>query len=240
MAHDLNGKVVMITGAAGNVGRAVVKAFAAAGARIALVDRFADPLADVLADLGSDSARFKGFPADLGDEEAVDTLIAHVMDQFGHIDALVHTVGGFASGTPVHESGLDVFDKMMALNARVLYLLCGKVAKHMVDNVVQGSISAIVARSALKGSANQAAYTASKAAALRIVESMALELRDKGIRVNAISPSIVDTPPNRQSMPNADPAKWVKPEEIGDLMVFLASDQASAITGAHIEINARS
>lgn len=236
---DMTGKTILITGATGNVGSAVAKAFAATGAHLALVDMSADRTAQLIEALGGDTTRFLGFPADLSSPEAVDTLIHHVHDHFGGIHGLAHTVGGYAAGTPVHETGLDVFDRMMALNARLVYLVAGKVAAHMVAHHIPGSISVIVARAALKGATNMAAYTASKAAALRIVESMAFELREHHIRVNAISPSIIDTPPNRQSMPNADFSKWVQPAQIADLMTFLASDAASAITGAHIEINAR-
>ncbi|MBC7870149.1 MAG: SDR family oxidoreductase [Chitinophagaceae bacterium] len=240
MATDMTGKTILVTGATGNVGSAVVRAFAATGARVALVDSNADRTVQLLAELGGDTGHHLGFPADLSDPHAVDDLIKHVSDHFGPISALANTVGGYAAGQPAHEAGLDVWDKMMNLNARLTFILATKVAKHMLDHNVQGSINTIIARAALKGAANMAAYTASKAAVLRLVESMALELRDNGIRVNGISPSIIDTPPNRQAMPNADPNKWVKPIEVADLMVFLASDQASAITGAHIEINARS
>lgn len=240
MPTGLEYKVVIVTGATGNVGSAVVRAFAEAGARIALVDRNADQIASLITELGGDTESYKGFPADLNSAEAVDNLINHVIDHFGQIDALVHTVGGFRMGDPVHAARMDTFDLMMNLNARMLYLVCGKVAAYMVETATPGSITAVIARSHAKGAKNQAAYTASKAAAARIIESMALELRDHNIRVNGVSPSIVDTPPNRESMPNADFDKWVKPEEIGDLMVFLASDAASAIMGANIEISGRS
>ncbi|MDX1990738.1 MAG: SDR family oxidoreductase [bacterium] len=236
---DLTGKTVIVTGATGNVGSAVVRGFAAAGARVVLVDTNAERVAALIAELGAAEGHHLGFPADLSDPASVDELLARVVDHFGPVHALAHTVGGYAAGTPVHETSVDLFDKQIALNARMVYVVAGKVAKSMLDHNVQGSITVIIARSALKGTANHAAYTASKAAALRIMESMALELRDKGIRVNGISPSTIDTPANRQSMPNADSQKWVKPSEVADLMVYLASDQASAINGAHIEINAR-
>lgn len=232
-------KVVMVTGASGNVGRGVVRAFDEAGWRIALVDRNAERVADCVRDLGLDSDRYKGFPADLSDPTAVDHLLDHVTDHLGQIDALVHTVGGFAMGDPVHAGNLDVFDQMMALNARMLYLLGGRVAQHMIDNVVQGSLTFVLAKSAAKGLKNQAAYTASKAAAARIMEAMAAELVEHGIRVNGISPSLVDTPPNRESMPNADFSKWVSPDQIGHLAQFLASDMARDISGENVVINGR-
>jgi len=167
-------------------------------------------------------------------------VLRDIESQMGPVQALVHTVGGYAAGQPVHAGRMDVFDKMMALNTRVLYLVCGKVAAHMLEHGIPGSISMILARGARQGTKNHAAYAASKAAGARIMESMAAELRDKHIRVNGISPSVVDTPPNREAMPNADFDAWVKPAQIGDLAVFLASDASAAITGTEIVIAARS
>jgi NAD(P)-dependent dehydrogenase (short-subunit alcohol dehydrogenase family) len=240
MDSRLVGKVIVVTGASGFVGQGVVGALVQAGAAIALVDRNAERLAQIINDIGDDTERYKAFPADLNDPAEVDKLLNHIIDHFATIDGLVHTVGGYMAGDSVHDAGLDVWDKMMNLNARIVYLVCGRVAKFMVDNGTPGSISIVLARAGAKGSKGHAAYTASKAAATRIMESMAAELRDHGIRVNGVSPSIVDTPPNRQAMPDADFDKWVKPEQIGDLMAFLASDAASAITGTNIEISARS
>lgn len=234
---NLAGKTIMITGATGNVGAGVVKAFVDAGANIALVDLNADKIANMInKELGGDTSRFKGFPTNLGEPEAVKATVDEIAAQFGQIDGLVHTVGGYAAGDPVHAVNLSVFDKMISLNARMVYLVCGAVANHMVEKGVKGSISVMLARSGQKGSKGHAAYAASKAAATRIMESMALELKEHGIRVNGISPSTVDTPPNRESMPNANFDHWVKPEQIGDLMVFLATNEA--MTGTDIEISA--
>ncbi|PJF29495.1 MAG: 3-oxoacyl-ACP reductase [Phototrophicales bacterium] len=228
----LTDKTYLITGASGNVGRAVAHAFARAGANLALVDMNMDALHALIADLGGDVARFRPFVADLGDAHAIDDLLS----QIGMLDGLVHTVGGFAMGDPVHAGNVDVFDRMMTLNARIVYLLAGKVAKHMIGQGAKGSISIMLARSGGKGAKNQAAYVASKAAATRIMESMALELKEYGIRVNGVSPSIIDTPQNRASMPSADPNNWVSPAQIADLMVFLATNPA--MTGANIEMSA--
>lgn len=236
MAADMTGKVVAVTGAAGNVGQGVLNAIAPTGARIALIDRDAAKISRRLSALGRETDRYKGLPADLTDPDAVDTLVSQIHDHYGRIDALVHTVGGFAMGDPVHAGNMDVFDQMMLLNARLGYLVCGKFAAYMVERGIEGTIVAVLARSGQKGIKNQAAYTASKAAATRIVESMALELRDYNIRVNGISPSTVDTEPNRDSMPNADFEKWVTPDQIGQLAAFLVSDEARAINGENIVI----
>jgi len=229
---NLTDKTFLITGASGNVGRAIAHTFAKAGAKLALVDVNTDALNTLIAEIDGDSSRYRAFNVDLGNPEAIDTLLADM----GAIDGLVHTVGGFAMGDPVHATKLDVFDRMMTLNARIVYLLAGKVASHMIAKGVKGSISIMLARSGGKGAKNQAAYTASKAAATRIMESMALELKEHGIRVNGVSPSIIDTPQNRSSMPNTPPGNWVSPAQIGDLMMFLATNDA--MTGANIEISA--
>lgn len=221
MAGIFNGKVVMITGAAGNLGRAVARRFAAEGARLALVERGKDHLAGILQEVG-------GLPlaADVTDPASVDALVQQVEAEYGQINVLAHTVGGFAAGQPVHEADLDVWDNMLNLNAKSVYVMCGRVAKHMVERQVAGSIVAIVSRSAYKGTAKNAAYSAGKAAAQRVLESMAAELGPLNITVNAIAPSTIDTPANRAAMPNADYSKWVQPDEIADAIAFLAANRA--------------
>jgi NAD(P)-dependent dehydrogenase (short-subunit alcohol dehydrogenase family) len=233
MAGELAGKVVMITGASGNLGSAAAERFGSAEAKLALVDR----------SKGGEAPPATGtrltVSADVTDPASVDTAVQQIVAHFGQIDVLIHTVGGYAAGKPVHEAGIEVWEKMMTLNARSVYVTCGSVARHMIEKGVKGRIVVVLARAALKGTTNHAAYTASKAAAQRIIESMAAELLDKGITVNAVLPSTIDTPPNRQSMPNADFSKWVTPEQIADAMAFLASDSASAISGDSIQIYGR-
>jgi NAD(P)-dependent dehydrogenase (short-subunit alcohol dehydrogenase family) len=233
MAGEFEGKVAVITGAAGNLGRAVSKRFAVGGARLVLVERSAEKLNALAEELGGECLVH---PADLGDPSAVEALITAVEARFGQIDILAHTVGGYAAGSPVHAVDLDMLDKMMNLNVRPVYITCGRVARHMIERNVQGKIVVVLARSALKGSNNHGPYTASKAAAQRIMESLSAEVRDRGINVNGVLPSTIDTPPNRESMPNADFSKWVTPEDIANAIAFLASDAAKALHGASLEI----
>ncbi len=233
----LDGKVVMVTGATGNLGQVVARKFAAQGAKLVLVARSADDLKALADELGGNSMTEA---ADLGDPASVDALVQRVEGRFGRIDVLAHTVGGYAAGEPVHESGIDVLEKMIGLNVRPLYVTAGRVAKSMVDRGEGGKIVVVLAKSGLKGSANNGAYTASKAAAQRIVESMAFELRDKGINVNAVLPSTINSPANRKDMPNADPAKWVTAGDVADAMLFLASPESNKINGASIEVYGRS
>lgn len=240
MAGQFTGKVVMVTGAGGNLGRAVIAKFAAEGTKLALVDRSPDKLTPYLDDLKVSKRRYVIAPADLSDEAQVDKLVSKLEKRFGHIDVLAHTVGGFTAGTPVYETGLDVWDKMMNLNARPVFVVGRRVARHMVEKGVKGSIIFVLARAAYKGAAKQGAYTASKAAAQRVMESMALELRDLGIHVNAVLPGTIDTPQNRQDFPKADFSKWVQPEQIADAIVYLASDKASALFSVNLEVYGRS
>jgi len=234
MAGEFADKVVMVTGANGNVGQAVARRFAEAGAKLVLVGRKAEELEGLAKELNGIIG-----VADVTDPASVDALIQKLEGDHLRIDVLAHTVGGFAAGQAVHEAGLDVFDKMMTLNARSVWVTCGQVAKHMVENNVRGRITAILSKNAYKGSAKSAAYSAAKAAAQRILESMAAELVGYGITVNGIVPSMIDTPQNRASSPNADYSKWVQPEEIGDAILFLSSEKAHSINGISMDIFGR-
>lgn len=236
MAGQFENKVVMITGAPGNVGSAVVERFAQEGAKLALVDLRAASCEKLAQDIKDQMGDYVALGADVTDPESVKQLIADTEAQLGPIDILAHTVGGFAMGDPVHAGKMDVWNKMMALNATSVYVTCGSVAAHMLERGVSGKIVAILAKTALQGNAKQGPYAASKAAAQRVIQAMAAELKDQGINVNGIMPSLVDTPPNRQDMPNADTSKWVTPQNIADAVAFLASDAASAMHGASLEL----
>lgn len=229
-------KVVMITGAGGGIARGIVHKFATEGANLVLVDRDHDAIQERIDELGDIVGDYLITGGDLGKTEDMDTVIQNVVDKFGRIDILAHAIGGYAGGTPVHETDISVLEKQIYLNTRIVFITLGRVAKHMVENNIEGSMIAILARTGLSGSKNTAAYAASKAAAQRIVESMALELKDKNIRVNGVMPSTADTETNRESMPNADFDKWVTPEQIADAIAFLASDAAVAISGQSIGV----
>jgi len=233
---QFDNKVVMITGAGGGIARGIVKKFAEEGAKLILVDRHFDAVQATVSELAVPDSKYLITGGDLGKPEDAEAIVTEVEGKFGKIDVLAHAVGGWAGGSPVHETDISVFEKQIYLNTRIVYITLGRVAKHMVDKGVEGSIVAILARTGLSGSKNTAAYAASKAAAQRIVESMALELKDHNIRVNGVMPSIADTEANRKSMPSSDFSKWVTPEQIADTIAFLASDAASAITGQAIGV----
>jgi NAD(P)-dependent dehydrogenase (short-subunit alcohol dehydrogenase family) len=233
MAGEFAGKVAAITGAAGNLGSAVSRRFASGGAKLVLVDRSAERLNALASELGVECMIQT---TDLGYLSAVEEMVGEIESHFSQIDILVHTVGGYAAGQPVHAGDLEVLEHMFNLNVRPVYVTCGRVARHMVEKNVPGKIVIVLARSGLKGSTNHGAYTASKAAAQRIMESMSAELRDKGINVNGVLPSTIDTPPNRESMPNADFSKWVTPQDLANSIAFLASEDAKALHGVSLEV----
>ena len=240
MAQQFNNQVVMITGANGNLGQGVVKRFVDEGAYLILIDRKGDTLPQLLADMGVPENRYQIEKADLTDENNVDALIQRLETQDLKINVLVHTVGGYDAGQPVHEAGIAVWDKMMTLNARAVYITCGRVARHMVEQEIAGKIVAVLARTALKGMKNAGAYSASKAAAQRVLESMAQELKEYNIQVNAILPGTIDTPPNREAMPNADFNKWVPVEDLADVIAFLASPNSRSVSGESIAVYGKS
>lgn len=232
---QFDNKVVMITGAGGGIAEGIVRKFAAEGAKLVLVDRDKETMQKRVDTLDSIND-YLLVGGNLGVPDEVDKVVKQAVEKFGQIDALAHTVGGFAAGSPVHETELSVLEKQIFLNTTIVFVTLGRVAKHMVDAGVAGSLVAILARTGLSGAKNMAAYAASKAAAQRIVESMALELKEHNIRVNGVMPSTADTEANRNAMPNADFDKWVTPEQIADAIAFLSSDAAVAISGQSIGV----
>lgn len=236
---QFDGKIIMVTGAGGNLARGVLARFAQEGAALVMVDvrtEWLDSAAEALKDQLGPHLKIA---SDIGVPEQMDAAIQQAHAAYGRIDVLIHTAGGFAAGTPVHQNSLDEFQRMMYLNAQLVWVACGRVAKYMVDQAIKGSIIAVLARSGLKGAKNMAAYTASKAAAERIIQSMAAELLDYGIRVNGVMPTHDRHPANRRDMPNADFSRWVTPQQIADVMAFLASDAASAISGDSVGVYGR-
>lgn len=234
MSDVFSGKVVVVTGANGNVGQAVVRRFAADGAKVVLVGRSEAELRAL-----ADESGGLAVSADVTDPESIEAMIRQVDAAYGTIDVLAHTVGGYAAGTPVHESGLEVWDKMMTLNARSVFVTGGHVAKYMVERGIKGRIIAILSKNAYKGTAKAAAYSAAKAAAQRVLESMAAELGGKGITVNGIVPTMIDTPQNRADAPNADFSKWIQPDEIANAIAFLAAPSSGAINGVSLDMVGR-
>ena len=229
---EFTGRVVMITGAAGTLGRAVAASFAAAGANLVLVDIAAEGLE---ASFGKESAGRLPLVADLSDLAAIDGAVAQAMKKFGRIDVLCNVAGGFKMGPPVHETDDSLWRGMMDLNAGTVISMAHAVVPIMLA-AGGGKIVNIGAMGGVVGKGNMAAYSAAKSAVIRLTESMGAELREHGINVNCVLPSIIDTPPNRADMPDADPTRWVSPAALADVILCLASDRARAIHGASVPV----
>ncbi|MGE0133005.1 MAG: SDR family NAD(P)-dependent oxidoreductase [Blastocatellales bacterium] len=235
MKFEFIGQVVVVTGAAGNLGIAVARGFQNAGARLALVDHSSDRLPKLFPDLANSPDHLFAPPTDVTDPGSASAAIAEIIGRFGRIDALANTVGGYRAGTPLHETSLDDWEFMLNLNARSVFVMCQAAIPQMLRQN-QGRIINVASRAALSGDALHAAYSASKTAVVRLTESMDAELKDHGVNVNCVMPGMIDTPQNRAAMPNADFSKWVAPEAVADVILFLASDGARAIHGAAIPV----
>jgi NAD(P)-dependent dehydrogenase (short-subunit alcohol dehydrogenase family) len=229
-----DGKVVLVTGAAGNLGRAVAAAFAAQGASLALVDLNEDGLADAIAGLPAGSAA-KAFPTDLLDNDSVAASVDAILATFGSIDVLANIAGGFTMGPPLHETDDRSWDFMMDLNARSVFNMARAVVPEML-NRGSGRIVNVSARAAREGKAKMGPYCASKAAVITLTETLAAEHKHAGINVNCILPGTIDTPQNRAGMPDAEHDKWVPPAALADVVVFLSSAASRCVTGAAIPV----
>lgn len=232
---DFSNRVVVITGAAGNLGVVTAHAFQAAGASLVLVDRSPDRLQKLFPEFVAAPPHFLATSVDLGDVAAVEGMVKETVHRLGKIDVLVNTAGGYRAGTPLHETPLEDWDFLLNLNARSVLIACRSVIPSMLQQG-SGKIINISSRAAILGEANAAAYSVSKTAVVRLTESMAAELKAHDINVNCILPGMIDTPPNRQAMPDADYRQWVAPEALAEVLLFLASDAARAIHGAALPV----
>jgi len=236
--YSLSGKVAVVTGAAGNLGRVVAQTFAAAGARVALVDRGVEGLDKPQADLpaGAESAVFA---VDLLQAEAVKALAGQVVGYFGGVDILANIAGGFTMGPPLHETSDQDWDFMLDLNARSVFHTCRALVPALLSRG-GGRIINVSARAATEGKAHMIPYCASKAAVITLTQGLSAELKGAGINVNCVLPGTLDTPQNRAAMPDQDFSLWVPPEALADVIAFLASDAARCVTGAAIPVYGRS
>lgn len=232
MSGSFAGKTVMITGAAGAFGRHLSQAFAAEGARLVLVDVSAPALHAAAPENGKNVQLLE---LDLLEEKTVRDVITKLQSEVGGIDVLCAVAGGFHMGEPVHEISSDAWKLMDDLNVQTLLNTLRAVAPGM-EAAGAGKIITMGANSALTGVPLMGAYCASKAQVMRITESLSGELRKKGINVNCVLPTIIDTPANRNVMPNADPAHWIAPEDLAEVFKFLASNAANAVHGALVPV----
>lgn len=227
--------VSLVAGGTGGLGRAVSLKFLIEGAVVATTYRTQAEFDDLVREAGANAARLEGHRVDVTDEAATRRLVEDVVARHGRLDALVNTVGGYAGGVKLSDLDTKVLDQMLALNLRSGYALARAVLPAMLSGG-RGSIVNIAAKAALEHPARAAAYAASKAAALALMNALAAETLGTGVRVNSVLPSIIDTAANRKAMPKADFAKWPKPEEIARVVLFLCSDDAEVIHGAAIPV----
>lgn len=227
---DFSNQVVVVTGAAGSLGSAVANRFFEAGAKLALGYHHMPQDVEIF----NDSARVIHVEVDLTKPESVAAFVVTVKERFGRIDVLANTVGGFRSAK-VANTSIDEWDLLHNLNARSAFLITQAVLPTMLDQG-SGKIIHVAARTGLAGRANQAAYSAAKSSVIRLVESLAAEVRANGINVNCVLPGTIDTRQNREEMPNADFSRWVQPLAIADAILFLASPTARAVNGAALPV----
>lgn len=222
----LDHKVVLITGGNGALGHAVIEAFVQAGARVFSIDR--RPSGQV----GDQTV----LVADVTDEQDVRRLVNEVLQETGHIDALVNLVGGFESGRVI-ETDLLMWQRMLTLNLTSAFLLSKAMLPSMLERR-SGRIIHIAARAAGEPFAGAAAYVVAKSGLVALIRALALELKGSGVTINGILPRTIDTPANRKNMPESDPNEWASPQSIAQALIFLASDESDQISGALVPVGA--
>ena len=228
MPENLAGQVALVTGANGGLGTDVTKSLLAAGATVVGIAR------SIAAGEAHDS-HFYPVSADLTDPAEVRNLVTRLAAQFQKIDVLVHVMGGFAGGASVAETDDATWQRMMGINLNAAFYVFRAVVPHMRE-AGYGRIIAIGSRQAVQPAAGVGAYSASKAALVSLVQTVAIENKDKDIRANVILPGTMDTPANRAAMPKANFEKWVKPEHVAELVLLLAGDTGGDISGTAIPI----
>jgi NAD(P)-dependent dehydrogenase (short-subunit alcohol dehydrogenase family) len=224
---DLAGRVVAVTGASGALGAAVAATLSGFGARVARLEHAVVPASQELVYGG----------IDLADDAAATSVMNRIAREAGRLDGLVNIAGGFKF-EKLEGGILETWDSMYRMNLRTAVACCKAALPHLLKSG-NARIVNIGAMGAVKAGSGMGAYAASKAGVAKLTEALADELKDRGITVNALLPSTLDTPANRRDMPNAEFDRWVAPAAIGDVIAFLMSDSASALTGALIPVAGR-
>ena len=224
----MKGKIVLVTGANGGLGSYVTEALLNAGATVVGVSRsiqqsdFNHPL-------------FTALPGEISTPAGAKHVVDNIVSRFGRLDVVAHTVGGFAGGQSIAETDDATFQRMLDMNLNSTFYVL-RAAIPAMRKTGGGRIIAIGSRAALEPGAGVGAYSASKAAMVSLIRTVALENKDKGITANAILPGTIDTPANRKDMPTADVSTWVQPATIASLIVWLASDLGKDVNGAVIPV----
>jgi NAD(P)-dependent dehydrogenase (short-subunit alcohol dehydrogenase family) len=235
----LQGKVAIVTGGTGGLGGAIVRELLQAGAGVFVPERRAGQVERMREgwNLGPE-ADLGWSEFDLLDEAAVQAAYERVAAAKGGIDIVVNVAGGFGGGKPVQETPWSLWQQQLDQNLRTTVNSCHAAVPHLLARG-GGAIVNVSSRTATQAGAKLAAYAASKRAVLQLTEALAAELRDQGISVNAVLPSTIDTPANRESMPKSDQSRWVKPEDIARVVLFLVGPDARIICGAAVPVYGR-
>jgi NAD(P)-dependent dehydrogenase (short-subunit alcohol dehydrogenase family) len=224
----MKGKVVLVTGATGGLGRSVTETFLEAGAKVAGVARS-------ISASDFNHPEFMAFPAEISSSASANGLVKDVIARAGRVDVLAHLVGGFAGGQTVAETADATWEQMLTLNVTTAFYMFRAMLPHM-QKARSGRILAIASRAALEPGPGVGAYSASKAALVSLVHTVALENKGKGITANAILPATIDTAANRTSMPSSDFSTWIQPRTIASLLLWLSGDAGAQVTGAAIPV----
>ena len=233
MSAIFSGQTVLVAGGTGALGGAVSLAFAAEDATVIVTYRKQEEFDALKIAAGENGSRLEGHRVDVNDEAAMSSLIETVVAGHGRLDALVNCVGGYAGGVNLWETEWRVFDQMMALNVCSGFVLA-RAALSVMLRQGSGAIVNTASRAAIDPAAGAAAYAASKAAAVAMMNSLAAEIKDTGVRVNSVLPGMIDTPANRRAVRDADFTKWTKSEEIARVILFLCGDDAKVIHGVAV------
>ena len=231
-------RVALIAGGTGALGRAVSAAFAREGARVTVTYRRQSEFEEFLSQSKLNAHDVKGLMVDATDAAEVARATESILANGGALDILVNTIGAYHGGKRIWEEDLSSYEQMMSLNLKAGFVLARAVLPAMIRQN-RGWIVNVASRAGYGKSPGAALYSASKAGALALFDSLADEVKPYPISVNSVVPSIFDTPANRQAMPGADYASWPKPEEIADVILFLCSQQARIIHGAAIPVYGR-
>ena len=234
-AARFHGQGILITGGTGALGSAVARAFLQQGANVAVTYRAQREYDDLQSLLSTERAQLRGYQADVTNEAEMQRVVAAVAAEFKRLDGLVNSAGGYSGGAKLWEMENAVLDHMLALNLRSAFASSRSVLPIFLSQG-SGCIVNVAARSALDPPGGAGAYAASKAAALALMHSLAMDLKGTAIRVNSVLPNVIDTAANRRDMPRANFASWTKPEAIARVILFLFTPDAQAINGAAIPV----
>ena len=228
-SYDYEESVVLVTGVSGALGGAVAEAFDAAGATVCGADIVAPEDEDALVD----PAAVEFHETDATDEESVEETLEAIVDEHGRLDALCNIAGTWRGGDPIHETDVAEFDTLFDVNLKSMFLTSKHAIPHLQES--EGAIVSVSARSSLEGGEGDGPYRASKAGVRLLTESIAKENLGT-VRANAVMPSVIDTPMNREMMPDADHEEWVDPADIADVVLFLCSSEAGVTSGAAVPV----